>query len=644
MARERGRVTGLLKEVDLTSAQREVVSQPWHAKTLVTAGAGAGKTTTLARRLEYLAGDEQLEASEILVLSFSRAAVRELRNRVDRMSGQSRRVRAQTFDGWAMSLLHQMNPDRNDLIGTSFDRRIELATEAISTGVMESFEFPLPAHIVIDEVQDLVGVRREMVEALIARYADNCGFTVVGDAAQSIYGFQVVDKVLRAEESNRFIRWIRRNFSDELEEVVLDENFRALTPDAAIALPVGKILQNVPANARDADELGARVYGELRGLLDSLPEFGQISDRFVQDSLRMVDSSTAILCRDNGQVLWLSKELGRYGIPHQIQRSPRTRPAPAWLATIIRNTNVAKLDERRFSELGGRTPGFPENAANVWKSLRRAAPSRNNQLDVDRLCKAIAEGRLPDELTSGSSSPLLLSTIHRAKGLEFDRVLIVEPYDLNSRKEEGEDAIDEARLFYVAMTRARYDVYRLKLPSYTRMRKATRLPLPTDRWFLGGYKKWARNGIEMTEVDVAHENPAGVGEPVAIALDTQNYLSETVNLGDEISLIRLHDLPVSPEQSPPFGIFHRSTQIGEVSERFREDLHRLLKTSSGFEVRNWPHRIAGVRIDALESVAGSAAVARRSGLGDRGIWIAPRLCGLGIFEWSRKFPESEFDG
>jgi len=68
--------------------------------------------------------------------------------------------------------------------------------------------------VVIDEVQDLVGARRELVEALVDRF--ECGFTIVGDPAQSIYGFTVKDRTARAGETNRFFEWLRNTFGEEL--------------------------------------------------------------------------------------------------------------------------------------------------------------------------------------------------------------------------------------------------------------------------------------------------------------------------------------------------------------------------------------------------------------------------------------------
>ncbi|MBM4481844.1 UvrD-helicase domain-containing protein [Rhodococcus hoagii] len=626
--------TATVGDLALTPSQLKVVEQPWGARTLVTAGAGAGKTTTLTYRLEHLTGVEELEAAEILVLSFSRAAVRELRDRVDRLAVTARRVRAQTFDGWALALLRQMDSHRDDLAGISFDDRIEMAIAAIDAGVVESFEQGAPAHVVIDEVQDLVGVRREMVEALLDRFSDSCGFTVVGDAAQSIYGFQVSDMEERAGETNRFFDWVRASYADDLVEVTLDDNFRARTPEARVALPFGARLQNLPTDPVAANVEASIIHAELCSVLDMAPDFGDVGEQFVQDSLRFHGGTTAILCRDNGQVLWLSGKLNSCGVPHRIQRSPRSRPVPVWVADLLQAAGGTTMTEERFVEIVSQLPDGVGEPARVWRALRRVAASPRNQLDVEALRRAIAEGRLPDELTANPVHPLVLSTVHRAKGLEFDRVLVVEPEPIATKGPRETDPPAEARLLYVAMTRPRDDLYRMKIPKLWTMRKAIHNAYPVDRWYLGGRERWARNGIEATELDVCRESPAGVREPVADPVETQRYLRECVRLDDEVELRRLHDLPASPTETPPYGLFHDGRPIGEASARFRGDLWRLLKANRGFEVRRWPERITGLRVDVLETVAGSAAVAERSGLGDRGVWIGPRLCGLGRFVWS----------
>ncbi|MFG2950457.1 UvrD-helicase domain-containing protein [Streptomyces adustus] len=613
----------------LTPAQLKVVTQPWDARTLVTADAGTGKTTTLAHRLEHLIVTEELHAGEILVLSFSRAAVRELRERVDRLASAARRVHAQTFDGWALSVLLAENPQRDDLAGTSFDQRITMATEAVKRDVLDAGEQGAPTHVVIDEIQDLVGVRRKMVEALLDHYADSCGFTVVGDAAQAIYGFQVADPEERARETNLFFRQVRTSFADDLVEVVLADNFRARTHEARVALPFGQRLQNLPHERDEAAKAAEAVYRELCSTLALAPDFGDLDDAFTLASLREFDGTTAILCRDNGQVLRLSERLHTLGVDHRIQRSPRSRAAPAWVAGLLLATDAAQLTEDRFLDLPVLPPAL--DPARTWHALRRCAAGARGTLDMEALARAVAEGRLPDELTAPPAHRLVLSTVHRAKGLEFDRVLIVEPPDSSEWRRKDVDPPAEARLLYVAMTRPHDDIFRLTRPGTWTMFKHKQ----TDRWYVGDPRRpHVRNGIEAGDLDVCHQTPAGPAEPAGDPTAIQQYLREQVLSGDAVELRRLHDLPQSPEETPPYGIFHHDRPIGSVSEQFRRDLWRLLKINTRWKVERWPCRVTGLHIDTVESVAGFPALTRRLGLGDRGLWLAPRLCGLGHFDWT----------
>jgi superfamily I DNA/RNA helicase len=76
----------LLKK--LNSAQREAV---YHHRgpLLVLAGAGSGKTTTMATRIAYLIAKHQIRAENILGLSFTRKAAGELKERVEKMVAQT---------------------------------------------------------------------------------------------------------------------------------------------------------------------------------------------------------------------------------------------------------------------------------------------------------------------------------------------------------------------------------------------------------------------------------------------------------------------------------------------------------------------------------------------------------------------------
>ncbi|MEU5070458.1 UvrD-helicase domain-containing protein [Streptomyces asoensis] len=623
-----------LPEHRLTAAQQAVVDQPWDARVLVTAGAGAGKTHTLVRRLDVLVEREELEAGEILVLSFSRAAVRELTERIERHAAAAQRIRVQTFDAWAAALLNRAYPE-TDWGTYTFDERIKAATEAIDKGAVEGGEF-LPAHVVIDEVQDLVGVRREMVEALLDRFQENSGFTVVGDSAQAVYGFQVSDPDQRAEETDRFLAWVRATFGEDLVELHLGDNFRARSEAARMALPYGAQLQRLPRDRVMAAAEAERIHGDLRALLLSAPNFGSLEDEFVRAALRDYPDTTTILCRDNGQALTLSGMLADADVPHTLQRSARERSAPVWIAELLASTGASTLSRERFEELlvDVRAPDGSTPEA-LWRSVRKVARgSGRGTVDVVGLHRALAEGRLPDELTAAQSSSLVISTVHRAKGLEFDRVLIVEPRVLKEptqvrKKKYDYDPAAEARLLYVAMTRTRDDLYVLDAPNSWLLRKDKRI----DRWYLGGRSAWARNGIELIGSDVSHEQPPGTEGIHQDAAEVSRYLLADVTAGAEAELVLLHGIPVAADQSPPYAVVVGGRQIAVMSERFRTDLQRMLRRTAHSEVDRWPPLITGLRVECVESVAGSPAATEAAGLGAHGAWVAPRLCGLGRFQW-----------
>ncbi|MEV5321152.1 UvrD-helicase domain-containing protein [Streptomyces sp. NPDC052687] len=614
----------------LTEEQRAVVGLPWDTRLLVTAGAGSGKTHTVVRRLDALVGHEDpqeaLEAGEILVLSFSRAAVRELRDRIARHGDRARKVRVQTFDAWVYQLLASAYPDE-EWTARSFDDRVRAATDAIMQGAVEASELGAPSHVVIDEAQDLVGDRRDLVETLLDRFQRSCGFTVVGDSAQGIYGFQIEDPSERAGETDRFFAWLRTSY-DDLVELHLTENFRAKSPEARTAIALGPRLQNLAASSNGQEAAAAALHAELRDRLLDLPGLGDLADEFTLKTLKAYPDTCAILTRDNRQALAVSELLHEHGVEHALKRSLRDRPVPYWVAELLRRAESSTLTESRFLEL---LEGIPLPAGvdpqRCWRSLR-ASTRRTGRgfVDVAAVGRLVAEGRFPDELADPETARLIVSTVHRAKGLEYNRVLLPAPPSIAELRKEHQD-LDvpaEARALYVAMTRAREDLYHVTGPDTSRIRRHR----PTGRWYLGGWKKHQRYGIQVLPGDVHREQPPGSHDSDLSAVETQAYLIGQVRPGDAVTLRMRHALPVGPDQSPPYDLVHRDRVVGEASERFRRDLYAVETVSRSWDV-TWPAEIVGLRVDTLETVAGSTAAGANAGLGGNGVWIAPRITGIG---------------
>ncbi|MDX3191373.1 AAA family ATPase [Streptomyces sp. MN03-5084-2B] len=599
----------------LTAEQRAVVEQPVDALVLLTAGPGTGKTHTLVRRLERLVSEHGVAAGEVLVLTFSRAAVRELRTRLTSNGGAARHIRARTFDSWAFELLTAVDPEGRWRAG-GFDDRIRAATEAIVDGLADDFCDDL-VHVAVDEVQDLVGGRRAMVEALLERFL--CGITAVGDPAQAIYGFQVADAQERLRETNLFFSRLREIFSEELVELALTVNFRVRDSDAGVALPFGRELRRSGAGAAD---IRTRVRGAL---LDTAP-FGNLHDEFAATVLSRSDITTAVLCRTNGQALMASEELHRAGVRHRLQRSAGDRVVPAWIGELFAADTGPTLVRTAFDDLLPRLSLSSEDAPECcWRWLVRASArgGGNRTVDMPRLRTALASGSLPDELCEQQTASVTVSSYHRAKGLEFDRVIVADPGP--PRTDTDDDPAEEARMLYVAMTRARDDVMRIETPADGRIRKDQ----VTDRWARFGWQRWQRLGMEVDGTDVSREMPPGSEVFEADPVEIRRYLLDVVRAADDVVLERVDDAVFGLKESPPYRVVHDGRPIAVMSKRFRSDLYSFLR-GAGREPR-WPARITRVRIDTVETVVGSGADSAQAGFGKHGVWLVPRLVGLGLF-------------
>ena len=69
----------------LNDSQREAV-QTVHGPLLAIAGPGSGKTTVIAERIKYMILEAGVNPSNILVITFTRAAAKEMEDRFKRMT------------------------------------------------------------------------------------------------------------------------------------------------------------------------------------------------------------------------------------------------------------------------------------------------------------------------------------------------------------------------------------------------------------------------------------------------------------------------------------------------------------------------------------------------------------------------------
>ena len=290
-----------VRDDDLTDEQATVATAPPTARLLVTAGPGTGKTHTLVARIAHLVEHDGVAPGGVLALSFSRAAVGELRSRLRATGSDAGRVAPVTFDSFATRVLAEVAPG-GSWRDQSYDGRIEAAISRIADfgEFLEQVE-----HLCVDETQDLVGVRMHFVKALLEQL--DVGFTLLGDPAQGIYDFTLQpDGDPIRDGSPAFYAWVRQRYRTDLQDAALTRNHRAKTPNVAAAAALGPRVLKDPVGAASA----------LADLLDDAPTLGSL-DAIENDS---VNQTTAILCRNNGHALWISRDLNNQGIAHVLRR------------------------------------------------------------------------------------------------------------------------------------------------------------------------------------------------------------------------------------------------------------------------------------------------------------------------------------
>jgi hypothetical protein len=580
-----------------TPEQARVIELPSGSKTVVLAGPGTGKTYTLLRRAAALVRDEGLEASELLVLSFTRAVVRELRLR-DRVDDAPSRILPETFDSFASRLLREVAPDTR-WEGRGFDGRIEAATRLLRDGTAG----PVLAgvrHVLVDEVQDLVGVRARFVADLLGLHPG--GWTAFGDPAQAIYDHE------RGRHDHEHLMQSLESVCDE--QVLLTQNHRA---SGALAQAATELRIALLGDAPDAADRVWDAYRELEtagGIVALAAQLGAVRGTF------------AILCRDNATALQCSDALHLAGVPHRVRRGASDRPVAGWLGAVLRDRSTITREgcSEQIERLSAFSfPGTPpsEEAWRILALLDRN--SRAGAVRVSEVASRLSVGRIPWALYDEPDHRVMVSSIHRAKGLEFDQCAIAEW----RRAGEADERL-EARVLYVALTRARFDCFHIareQRQRWFRSRDAF------DRFIKVGGERWQTFGIEVRGGDVHAVDPGGALAINAPAPRIQELLVAEVRPGDEVRLEYIDDVRFSGQELPCYAVRHTLGLVGVTGEEFGRALGRRVRSAG-------PRAISNVRVDDLETVRGSSDIGDTAGLGRSGIWLRPRLIGLGEFEWS----------
>ncbi|WP_330249484.1 AAA family ATPase [Nocardia sp. NBC_00565] len=590
----------------LDEVQQAIAKSPIDARLLVVAGAGQGKTEVVAARVGHLVREEDLSASlEVLVLSFSRAAVDAVLRRLDLR--EVARANVRTFDSFANRLLIDGGIDPSG----DFDARIRQATKYLAEADEPPYELKSLRHVVIDEIQDLVGDRAEFVLAVLRSLGDDVGITALGDPLQGIYDFQLTKSKSKSDSADVFAV-LRAELG--AQEVSLDRNYRARGYDPKRVIELGDRLR--------IEEDAGRAGAMIREFDAGLPHLGG-KDSWI-DVLANHRGRAAVLCVSNGEVLRTSQLLHEAGVRHVVRRAAQEFGAASWIARALGGfdrIDVARADvEAAFASL-------PDGVApdDAWYLLKEAEGiSRNNRsLNMIRLRSLIRSGAVPLTLIEHDTAEIIVSTVHKSKGLEYDRVFLVDPVYLKA----DSNSWPTIRARYVGLSRARDKVLACDIPaprawfcndSWDRERLLEKVP--------GRGKSRRTQSMEFCHTDLCVDEPYG---DELTAREVQTKLSEGFD-GARVEA-RLDRSRSTREHPSYFFVTDQGVEIGRSSAIFDDAFTKAFHCAS-----RWPTRLTGLSVIAVETVAGEPRSTEHAHLGGSGLWLVPRLVGMVRPDWTER--------
>lgn len=449
--------------------QLEVILEDPTNWQLVIAGPGAGKSAVACQRIAYLV-DEAVPPSRILLVSFTRTAVAELRDRIVSYAVAgftARSVRISTIDSHAWSLRAGFDDEQfpRSLGDGSYDLSIERTVDLFKKRNLDLIDFMSRLeHLIIDEAQDIMGLRADLVIEMLKSLSPTCGVTILADPAQAIYGF-TTDGSHDKKQERSLLERLTAESPRPLSQRSL-KNTHRVKDDALIELFV---------RTRKEIEIVENAHGYVARLQQTIREtcgndVGVTSYENLAEFLnRAQDRSMLVLFRRRADVLFASSYCSQAGVDHRLRMSDVPVVVRPWLGWLLGETVQAILDRDEFDKLWESrgsvcaTPFLGEHRDDSWALLHRlVAGSRPRTIDLVHLRSIVARARPPIEFCYpefGAIGPIL-GTIHASKGREADTVVLVMPPHHERGDETGDgtdnaEIFEEGRVYYVGATRAR---------------------------------------------------------------------------------------------------------------------------------------------------------------------------------------------
>lgn len=491
------------EENRLNGEQRKVYDAEINQHINVMAGPGSGKTHTLTLRVARLVHHIGTNPEEILVLAYNRAVVSELKERLGRLFNDlgygnlAKRIKIFTFHALAKRYC------QNEIKDQPFDEWETILLRQLNNAPGQIMNQLAPLkHILVDEFQDINNVRIKLLNKL-HELTDSYLF-IIGDPNQSIYGYE------RIKEGGSMSPW---PYYADFKEIFnptqfeLYDNHRSYPEILTLASQILALPEEhqhlIPRPTRVPDENFIANYAQIIDRTQQRVDWWNQISKLMQERVgQRPYRQIAILFRTNNEVyrgFQKIKGLNLSNIRIRIQGSlpyefTRIRECHAVLQYLKTKTGeqITKDFMQEFrvfiNELINQNVNWNHFYLRVVHAIVLEFLDEQEEVQLfDALLDFIDELTYKDDgqlykiyekhldiiTTSTQETEIVLTTMHKVKGLEFDCVIIPPsfsnlPLKANQKftqNELMEQLDEEKRLAFVAYTRARY---RLLIFKYSR--------------------------------------------------------------------------------------------------------------------------------------------------------------------------------
>lgn len=423
---------------ELSPAQLKIINDKDAKHIAVAAGPGSGKTRVLVHKLASLLLMEDVKQEQLLMLTFSRAAATEFKKRLIKLIGNAALfIEIKTFHSYCFDLLGKVGSlEKSDHILKDTTRKIrnnEVEMSRITKTVL-----------VIDEAQDMDRDEFDLVKALMEQN-DEMRVIAVGDDDQNIYEF-------RGASSKHLEEFITVNKAARYELV---ENYRSKNNlvqfSNQFAETISHRLKEMPIVAIQAGDGKIKlVKHQHENLITPLV------DDIITTGL---SGKTCVLVTTNDEALKITGLLLKNGFPAKLIQTNdgfnlyNLAEVRYFLSRLNLTDEVYIIDDsnwlnaRRDLVNQFQKSSKLELCINMLKDFEATNPKRKYRSDLETF---IRDSKLEDFFDQHGET-IFVSTIHKAKGREFDNVfMMLENIDASTDEKK--------RQLYVGITRAKQNL------------------------------------------------------------------------------------------------------------------------------------------------------------------------------------------